>query len=276
MGDDRPSHMGPAPPFGYPPPDELLKKQIVRTSDMIVRRNLDAEKFSAFVALKDHDDAALSKSMGFLLGGTGGEYFRWRTYCAFNNMPDDQYVPRADHRARKLHYNGTLTGEDRKELSDLLQALTGTKESIKSATSWISQHCYYASDVVSTMDIEINSNISYEKKLFIFYVVNDTLGYCSSFRSDPTVLDPLCQAFANKMVSILRAVYTDDEENQSRVMKVLQLWGVNGYYEDSTIRRWEELTKSDEPIPDETPEEEELPPWLQDGGFSPPGDGGPY
>ena len=97
-------------------------------------------------------------------------------FCVFS-FPDDQYVPRSDHRARKVHYNGTLTGEDRKELSDLLQALTGTKESIKNATNWISQHCYYASDVVSTMDIEINSNISYEKKLFIFYVVNDTLGY---------------------------------------------------------------------------------------------------
>ena len=70
-----------------------------------------------------------------------------------------------------------LTPTDRKELSDILQALTGTKESIKSATNWITQHSYMVSDVVSMIDIEINSKIDYEKKLFIFYVVNDVLGY---------------------------------------------------------------------------------------------------
>jgi hypothetical protein len=59
----------------------------------------------------------------------------------------------------------------------MLQGLTGTKESIKTATNWISQHCYYASDVVATIDSEINSSVPYEKKLFIFYVVNDVLGH---------------------------------------------------------------------------------------------------
>ena len=75
-----------APPFGYPPSDEVLKKQIVQVSEMVVRRDLDPEKFVAFVALKDLGEKE-SKSLSFLLGGEGAEFFRWRTHCAFNNLP---------------------------------------------------------------------------------------------------------------------------------------------------------------------------------------------
>ena len=157
------------PPFAYPPSDEKLHNIIVQTAGMVVRRELNVEMFEAFVALKQSDNSQL----GFLLGGQGAEYFRWKIHCLQNNIPDDQYVPRGDHR----HARGQLSAENRKEFSEILQELSGTKESIKSATNWISQHCYTISDVVSMVDIEINSNISYDKKLYIFYVVNDVLGY---------------------------------------------------------------------------------------------------
>ena len=101
----------------------------------------------------------------------------------------------------------------------------------------------------------------------------------SRFRGDTYVLDPICQAFTLKMASILRAVYTEEPDQQARAVQVLQMWGSKDYYESSTIERWNELMKGTDPLPEEVPEEEEeIPPWLLDdmggggggGGFSPP------
>lgn len=138
---------------------------------MVVRRDLNVEMFEAFVGLQNQEEE--NPDMAFLQGGIGSEFFRWKIHCVQNNLPCDQFVARGEIR----HVRGQLSTEGRAELANILQELTGTKESIKSATNWISQHCFSIADVVSLIDIEINSNIEYDKKLYIFYVVNDVLGY---------------------------------------------------------------------------------------------------
>lgn len=159
------------PPFAYPPGDEKLLEIISRTAEMVVRRDLNVEMFEAYIATQNRDEE--NPEMAFLQGGLGAEFFRWKIHCVQNNIPCDQYMPRGEPR----HARGHLNNDSRAELANILHELTGTKESIKSATNWISQHCYSIGDVVSLIDIEINSNIDYDKKLYIFYVVNDVLGY---------------------------------------------------------------------------------------------------
>ena len=69
-----------------------------------------------------------------------------------------------------------MSYEDRHEFFSILENLTGTKESIKSAKNWIADRSTYSHDIVDFLDKFINdSNLSPDKQLYIVYLINDVL-----------------------------------------------------------------------------------------------------
>lgn len=103
---------------------------------------------------------------------------------------------------------------------------------------------------------------------FKIYILFINIIYSAKFRGDAQDIDPICYAFQDKMVSILRAVYADEnEERKTRISQILQLWATKGLYDQNTIDKFDSQMKSDEPIESIQDEEDDIPPWLQEQNF---------
>ncbi|KAJ8534055.1 hypothetical protein K7X08_007379 [Anisodus acutangulus] len=161
----------------------------------------------------------------------------------------DQHHSQPFSRADYDHSYGSFKGLFRPipsdvemELSNVINNLTGTKESIKGAKSWFMQRSPFLPALAEALRDRVFSIDDSERQLHIVYLANDILFDSLQRRINPLELDNEALAFKPVLGPMLARIYHNPqkkEENQSRLQKILQFWGTKEVYDQDTIRALE-------------------------------------
>ncbi|OVA11162.1 SWAP/Surp [Macleaya cordata] len=147
---------------------------------------------------------------------------------------------RPDYEAPKSFkgLSGPLPSDVAAELSNVLNSLTGTKESIKSAKIWFMHRCPFAPALAEALKDRMLALDDSERQLHIIYLANDILFDSLQRRKDPRELDNEALAFRPVLGSMLARIYHNPhnrEANQSRLQQILQFWASKEVYDSDTI-----------------------------------------
>uniref|UniRef100_A0A0C9S5N9 TSA: Wollemia nobilis Ref_Wollemi_Transcript_18744_2473 transcribed RNA sequence n=1 Tax=Wollemia nobilis TaxID=56998 RepID=A0A0C9S5N9_9CONI len=138
--------------------------------------------------------------------------------------------------------SGPLPSDVAAELYNVLNNLTGTKESIKSAKIWFMQRSPFAPALAEALRDRVMVLDDAERQLHIVYLANDILFDSLQRRSDPKELDNEALAFQPVLGSMLARIYhnpQNKDSNQSRLQKILQFWASKEVYDTDTIYGFE-------------------------------------
>ncbi|KAJ6373438.1 hypothetical protein OIU76_027724 [Salix suchowensis] len=148
-------------------------------------------------------------------------------------------------------HSGPLPPDVAVELSNVLNTLNGTKESIKGAKTWFMQRSPFASALAEALRDRIFSLDDSDRQLHIIYLANDILFDSLQRRIDPHDLDNEALAFKPVLGSMLARIYHNPQskdENQSRLQKILQFWASKEVYDQDTIYKLEGDMVSGPPV----------------------------
>lgn len=134
--------------------------------------------------------------------------------------------------------SGPLPADVAAELNNVLNNLTGTKESIKGAKMWFMQRSPFAPALADALRDRIFSLEDSERQLHIVFLANDILFESLQRRTNPLDLDNEALAFKPFLGCMLARIYNNPqnkEANQSRLEKILQFWASKEVYDQETI-----------------------------------------
>ncbi|GMH24327.1 hypothetical protein Nepgr_026170 [Nepenthes gracilis] len=138
--------------------------------------------------------------------------------------------------------SGPLPSDVLMELNNVLNNLTGTKESIKGAKIWFMQRSPFAPALAEALRDRVFALDDSEKQLHIIYLANDILFDSLQRRPNPHDLDNEALAFRPVLGPMLARIFhnpQNKEENQSRLQKILQFWASKEVYDRETIHSLE-------------------------------------
>ncbi|GKV37766.1 hypothetical protein SLEP1_g45756 [Rubroshorea leprosula] len=138
---------------------------------------------------------------------------------------------------------GPLPSDVSIELNNVLNNLSGTKESIKNAKIWFLQRSPFAPALAEAVRDRIFALDDSERQLHVIYLANDILFDSLQRRSNPHELDNEALAFKPVLGSMLTRIYhnpQNKEENQPRLEKILQFWASKEVYDQDTINALED------------------------------------
>ncbi|KAJ6807084.1 calcium homeostasis endoplasmic reticulum protein [Iris pallida] len=134
--------------------------------------------------------------------------------------------------------SGPLPSDVAVELNDVINNLTGTKESIKGAKMWFMQRSPFAPALAEALRERIFALDDSERQLHIIFLANDILFDSLQRRMNPRDLDNEALAFKPVLGSMLARIYNNPhnkDANQSRLEKILQFWASKEVYNQETI-----------------------------------------
>ncbi|XWS72900.1 hypothetical protein CRYUN_Cryun02cG0079200 [Craigia yunnanensis] len=134
--------------------------------------------------------------------------------------------------------SGPLPSDVAMELTNVLNNLNGTKESIKSAKIWFMQRSPFAPALADALRDRVFALDDSERQLHVIYLANDILFDSLQRRVNPRDLDNEALAFKPVLGSMLARIYhnpQNKEENQSRLQKILQFWASKEVYDQDAI-----------------------------------------
>lgn len=151
--------------------------------------------------------------------------------------------PDFDHSSRTPSINGKglsgpLPSDIEMELNGVLNSLTGTKDSIKSAKTWFMQRSAFIPALAEALCDRMFATDDPERQLHIIYLANDILFDSMQRRVNPQELDNVALAFKPVLGSMLARIYHNPqnrEDNQSRIQKIVQFWASKEVYGKDTI-----------------------------------------
>ncbi|KAJ4975388.1 hypothetical protein NE237_000494 [Protea cynaroides] len=147
--------------------------------------------------------------------------------------------------------SGPLPSDVGAELNNVLNNLTGTKESIKGAKMWFMQRSPFAPALAEALKDRVLALDDSERQLHIIYLANDILFDSLQRRINPTELDNEALAFKPVLGTMLARVYHNphnNEANQSRLQKILLFWASKEVYDRETIYGLESEMMNGPPI----------------------------
>ncbi|KAF2305820.1 hypothetical protein GH714_008253 [Hevea brasiliensis] len=134
--------------------------------------------------------------------------------------------------------SGPLPPDVALELSNVLNSLNGTKESIKGAKTWFMQRSPFAPALAEALRDRVFALDDSERQLHIIYLANDILFDSLQRRINPHELDNEALAFKPVLGPMLARVYHNPQNkdgNQPRLQKILQFWASKEVYDQDTI-----------------------------------------
>ncbi|KAL5730590.1 hypothetical protein ACHQM5_003393 [Ranunculus cassubicifolius] len=134
--------------------------------------------------------------------------------------------------------SGPLPSDVAVELNNVLNNLSVTKESIKSAKMWFMQRSPFAPALAEALRDRVFAVDDSERQLHIVFLANDILFDSLQRRINPRDLDNEALAFKPIMGSMLGRIYHNphnQEANQSRLQKILQFWALKEVYDPDAI-----------------------------------------
>ncbi|KAL4586193.1 hypothetical protein LXL04_010825 [Taraxacum kok-saghyz] len=147
--------------------------------------------------------------------------------------------------------SGPLPSDVASEMNNMLNSLTGTKESIKGAKMWFMQRSPFAPALAEALRDRVFSLDDSDRQLHIIYLANDILFDSLQRRVNPHEIDNEALAFRHVLGSMLARIYhnpVNKDENQSRLQKILQFWASKEVYDPDTIRVLESEMLSGPPV----------------------------
>ncbi|CAN1156949.1 Calcium homeostasis endoplasmic reticulum protein [Linum perenne] len=146
-----------------------------------------------------------------------------------------------DHSSKPFKgLSGPLPPDVAVELTNVLNSLNGTKDSIKGAKLWFMQRSSpFAPALAEALRERVFSVDDPERQLHIIYLANDILFDSLQRRANPQEPDNEALAFKPVLGSMLSRIFQNPqnkEENQSRLQKILQFWGAKEVFDQDTIR----------------------------------------
>eukprot|EP00727_Mastigamoeba_balamuthi_P007354 m51a1_g3239 hypothetical protein (437) ;mRNA; r:123587-125211 len=121
------------------------------------------------------------------------------------------------------------------ELSAIIEGLTGTRDNVRMAKSWLLSVPPTRSPAVFNEICRLMCSPALDptKKLFTFYFLNDTLAQMAMERRDPSELDGFTVAILPFLKSIVYYVHASlpTQEERDKVPRVLNLWSQKKQYQ---------------------------------------------
>ncbi|XP_055833485.1 uncharacterized protein LOC129902315 isoform X2 [Solanum dulcamara] len=175
----------------------------------------------------------------------GPPHLHQPSFPPFYEHQPSQHFGRADYDHSYRSFKGLsrpLPSDVEMELTNVLNSLNGTKESIKGAKNWFMQRSPFIPALAEALRDGVFSLDDSERQLHIVYLANDILFESLQRRVNPHELDNEALAFKPILGPMLARIYhnpQNKEENQSRLQKILQFWGSKEVYDQDTIRSLE-------------------------------------
>ncbi|XP_042478674.1 proline-rich protein 36 isoform X2 [Macadamia integrifolia] len=258
-----------APPPVAPPSDPELHKRIDKLVEYAAK---NGPEFESMIREKQQDNPAYS----FLFGAEGHDYYRYKLWLSTRSsasgavasasllgtpqLHQPPFPPFYDHQQQQQQHSQHFMGQARPdydpsaksfkglsgplpsdvgaELNNVLNNLTGTKESIKGAKMWFMQRSPFAPALAEALKDRVLALDDSERQLHIIYLANDILFDSLQRRINPTDLDNEALAFKPVLGTMLARVYHNPhnkEANQSRLQKILLFWASKEVYDRETI-----------------------------------------
>ncbi|MED6144417.1 hypothetical protein PIB30_015421 [Stylosanthes scabra] len=253
-----PSHFAPpivpspyydsAPPPVAPPSDPELQKRIDKLVEYAVKNGPD---FEAMICEKQRDNPSYS----FLFGGEGHGYYRYKLWLSTRppggpfNPPFPQSSMSMIHPPPNPMMNpsppnpfkglpGPLPSDVALELTNVLNNLNGTKESIKGAKLWFMQRSPFAPALAEALRDRVFALDDVERQLHIIYLANDILFDSLNRRTSIRDLDNEALAFKPVLGSMLARIYHNpqsNEEYRKRLQQMVEFWSSKEVFDQETI-----------------------------------------
>lgn len=186
-----------------------------------------------------------------LAAGPGAHQMHQHPYPPYHDQQHHQQSqpfaghvrPEFDQSSRAFKgLSGPLPSDVASEMNNVLNSLTGTKESIKGAKMWFMQRSPFAPALAEALRDRVFSLDDPERQLHIIYLANDILFDSLQRRVNPHEIDNEALAFRHVLGSMLGRIYhnpVNKDENQSRLQKIVQFWASKEVYDPDTIRQLE-------------------------------------
>nr|KYP71166.1 Calcium homeostasis endoplasmic reticulum protein [Cajanus cajan] len=250
-----------APPPVAPPSDPELHKRIDKLVEYAVKNGPD---FEAMICEKQRDNPSYS----FLFGGEGHGYYRYKLWLStrppgigsspsmlgpppFQQFYDQQHHhqhpqsfglpgrPEYDQSSKSFKgLSGPLPSDVAMELSNVLNNLNGTKESIKGAKLWFMQRSPFAPALAEALRDRVFALDDVERQLHIIYLANDILFDSLNRRTSSNDLDSEALALKPVLGSMLARIYHNpqsNEEYRKRLQQMVEFWASKTVYDQETI-----------------------------------------
>jgi len=200
-------------------------------------------------------------NFAFLFTGEAYAYWRWALYCGLYSIPVDQpppgHIPQAHpqtaqpppQQQQQQHWHqphpGTpypssaapqLPPEVEAGFTQVLDNLSGSKDSIKTSQQWFMACVAYAPGLARMMARRVVGIPDYERQLHVIYLTNDVLfkGLSQRPAGAPHPSDPIAAAFLPVLGPMLAATFNRGgrtEELRGKLAKILGFWAERGVYD---------------------------------------------
>ncbi|KAJ4981393.1 hypothetical protein NE237_032230 [Protea cynaroides] len=121
------------------------------------------------------------------------------------------------------------------ELNNVLNNLSGTKESIKGAKMWFMQRSPFAPALAEVLKDRVPALDDSERQLHIIYLANDILFDSGGLILVILITRPLPSKPIGTMLARVYHNPHNKEANQSRLQKILQFWASKEVYDPETL-----------------------------------------
>ncbi|DBA71019.1 TPA: hypothetical protein ACH3X2_011449 [Trebouxia sp. C0005] len=256
----------PPPPFCSPPSDSKSADVVQKLAQFAAK---NGASFVELIKVKQKDNPEYQ----FLFGGEGSDYYRWILFCSCHNLPFDQSLPAAqpanqqtaqpaygeaqaapvqDVEAMLQQALATCSPEVRDGFSQVLAALSGSKESIKQSQQWFMACMPYASGMAAALALHVRNMPDYDKQLHVLYLANDILLKRLSQRPPGSAadVDEVAQAFKPWLPGILGMAFSTGgrtDQVKERLLKILTFWSDRKLYDKDTMQQLEAALLSGDP-----------------------------
>ncbi|KAL0038770.1 hypothetical protein WJX79_007226 [Trebouxia sp. C0005] len=146
----------------------------------------------------------------------------------------------------------TCSPEVRDGFSQVLAALSGSKESIKQSQQWFMACMPYASGMAAALALHVRNMPDYDKQLHVLYLANDILLKRLSQRPPGSAadVDEVAQAFKPWLPGILGMAFSTGgrtDQVKERLLKILTFWSDRKLYDKDTMQQLEAALLSGDP-----------------------------
>jgi hypothetical protein len=250
------------PPQPPAPANPKLKDIIDKLANYVVKHGPHMEDIT-------RERQANNPHFSFLNeGGEYYEYYKWKIYDTrqLQKLSETPWQQAKNRIFTPPPASGApLSDSDKALLSQILDTLQPTKDSIKRGKDFVMGNPDSASAIAQFMCMRVQQTPDFTARLNIIYLANDVLHHSVKSQQNE-VKGPFIDAILLYLPSILYTTFQNQTpENQLKVSKLLGIWKTKQIYEESKILELEADMKGEslrQPVSNSPPDSENSQ-WME-------------